>query len=101
MFSMEQMLRQAQMLKESMTKKREEINEQKFEGTSGDGAVVVVFTGARNMCSLRIDESLRANPQQLEAHVCAAVNAALGRIQERTEKEFQQMTGGMIPPGLF
>ncbi|MBU6145475.1 MAG: YbaB/EbfC family nucleoid-associated protein [Paenibacillaceae bacterium] len=98
---MEQVLRQAQQMKDTMTKKREEIHLQKFEGASADGAVSVVFTGERRMCSLRIDESLRDNPQQLEAHVCAAVNAALGRIQERMEKEIQDVAGGMIPSGLF
>ncbi len=97
--NMQAMLKQAQKLQKDMMKEKTEIDNMEFEGKSS--LVTVTMKGTKEVTNVKIDaETLdKDDIEMLEDMVQVAVNEAIKKIDDITEKKMGKYTQGM--PGLF
>ena len=99
-FDMNKMLQEAQRMQAELAKAQEEAASEIVEASAGGGMVTVKANGAGEVVSIAIDQ--RAidpdDPELLADMVLAAVNEALRKAKDLSEKEMGKLTGGM--PGL-
>ena len=71
--------------------------------TAGGGAVTVVVTGRKTVEKVTIAPSAvdPEDVEMLEDLVTTAINEAMRKVDEMTEKEMGKITGGMKLPGMF
>jgi DNA-binding YbaB/EbfC family protein len=95
-------MKQAQMMQDRLQKAQEEIKNLEVVGESGAGLVKVTMLGSHNVRRVEIDESLLEDDKEMiEDLLAAAVNDAVRRVSEESEKRMQGVTGGMpMPPGF-
>ena len=100
--NMQQLMRQAQKMQENMTKAQEELDAKEYEATSGGGMVTCKVSGKRELLSLSIKpEAVDPDDvEMLEDMLLAAINEAMRKIDEDSEKELSAVTGGLNIPGL-
>ena len=89
---------------EAYDKMQEELKLRTVETTAGGGAIKVVANGDKQLVSLTIDPSA-VDPEDVEMlqdMVLAAVNEALRKADDMTQKEMGKLTGSMgLPPGMM
>lgn len=92
--SMKKMLRDAQKMQREIEAKQKELAETEYEITKG-GGVTVIFTGDRQMQSIKIDPELleSENAEMLEEMIKLAVNEILETIQEDEDEINESVTG--------
>jgi nucleoid-associated protein EbfC len=97
------LMKQAQRMQRDVGRIQEELKERYVEGSSGDGAVKAIASGAGEVVKLEIKpEAVDMDDLSLlEDLVVAAVNAALTKAEDLKQKEMGKVTGGMNLPGLF
>lgn len=96
-----QMMQKAQRMQENMQKAQEELARLEVTGQSGGGAVKVTLTGKMDARKVSIDPSVMADAEMLEDLLVAAINDAVGRINEESSRRMAAATAGMpMPPGL-
>ena len=97
--NMQAMLKQAQKLQKDMMKAKKEIDNEEFETKSS--LVTVKMKGNKEITSVKIDaEQIESDEiEMLEDMIQVAVNEAIKKIDEVTEKKMGKYTQGM--PGLF
>ncbi|MDY0269177.1 MAG: YbaB/EbfC family nucleoid-associated protein [Trichloromonas sp.] len=96
-------MKQAQLMQQKMTRLQEELGERQVEATAGGGMVHAVVNGKQQLLSLKIEKSV-VDPEDVEMLqdlVLAAVNEAIKKSQEMMQAEMGKITGGMNIPGLF
>ncbi|MEI5638261.1 MULTISPECIES: YbaB/EbfC family nucleoid-associated protein [unclassified Pseudoalteromonas] len=95
-------MKQAQQMQERMEKAQEEIKTLEVTGEAGAGLVKVTMLGSHNVKRVDIDESLMEDDKDMiEDLLAAAVNDAVRRVGEETQKRMSEVTGGMqMPPGM-
>ncbi|MFA5659015.1 MAG: YbaB/EbfC family nucleoid-associated protein [Oscillospiraceae bacterium] len=101
--NMNQMLKQAQKMQDNITILQEEIEKRDFSASVGGGAVEITMTGKRVVKSLTIKPEV-VDPEDIEMLqdlIISAFNEAIKNIDETSETEMQQLTGGVSFPGLF
>ena len=93
------MMKQAQKLQKDMMSAKEEIDNQTFEGTSS--IVKVKVNGKKELLEVKItDTELTSDDlEMLEDMIVAAVNDAMKKVDQETDKKMGKYTQGM--PGLF
>jgi DNA-binding YbaB/EbfC family protein len=93
--NIKQLMKQAQQMQETMSKKMAEIQ---VEGSAGGGMVTATLSGGKELLAIRIDkEAVDPNDvEMLQDLVVAAVNEAARKVDEA----MQQQMGGMLPPGM-
>jgi DNA-binding YbaB/EbfC family protein len=101
---MQEMLQQANQMKEEMQQKLEQTV---VEGSSGGGAVTATMNGKKQLLRIHIDPSAVAalsgpNPdvEMLEDLVVAAVNAAGQKAEDVMQSSLKGMLGGLNLPGI-
>ena len=96
------LLRQAQELRDRMQRLQEELGARTVEGSAGGGMVVAVMNGRQELLDLRIEKEVvdPSDVGMLRDLVRAAVNDALARSREMAAAEMAKLTGGMLPPGI-
>ncbi|NLO96484.1 MAG: YbaB/EbfC family nucleoid-associated protein [Peptococcaceae bacterium] len=101
--NMNQMLKQAQKLQESMLKAKEEVEQKSVQASAGGGMVEVTVSGKMELLEIKIKpEAIDPDdPEMLEDLVKAAVNQGLKNAQKMIEEEMGKVTGGFNIPGLF
>lgn len=99
--NMNSMIRQAQKMQDQITELQEEIEARDFTATAGGGAVEVVMTGKKTIKTLNIKPEVAEDIEMLQDLVIAAINEAVGQIEQTTEDEMSKITGGVSLPGLF
>ena len=100
MGNMQNMVKQMQKLQKQMQKDQEELHNTEFVGQAPDEAVVVKFTGDRKMVDIAIKEEA-VDPDDvdmLQDLVIAAVNDAMAKIEEQTQKTMGKYSRNI--PGL-
>ena len=100
--NMNNLMKQAQKMQKQMMEKQEELQAKTLEMTSGGGAVKVVITGKKEIQELKINPDV-VDPddvEMLEDMLLAAINEAMRKIDEDSEKELSAVTGGLNIPGL-
>ena len=93
------MMKQAQKLQKDMMSAKEEIDNQTFEGTSS--IVKVKVNGKKELLEVKItDTELTSDVlEMLEDMIVVAVNDAMKKVDQETDKKMGKYTQGM--PGLF
>lgn len=108
-------LKQARMVQDRMQKTQEELGSKVVEGSAGGGIVQVKANGKQEVLSITIDPDaitdLLSLPDTVEIGtddvemladmVLCAVRDALAKSQDMASRELSQVTGGMLPPGMF
>lgn len=103
MANMQGMMKKVQKMQQDMLKMREELKNRTVEATAGGGAVTVVVTGRKTVEKVTIAPSAvdPEDVEMLEDLVTTAINEAMRKVDEMTEKEMGKITGGMKLPGMF
>lgn len=103
MANMQGMMKKVQKMQQDMLKMQEELKNRTVEATAGGGAVTVVVTGRKNVEKVTIAPSAvdPEDVEMLEDLVTTAINEAMRKVDEMTEKEMGKITGGMKLPGMF
>ena len=103
MANMQGMMKKVQKMQQDMLKMQEELKNRTVEATAGGGAVTVVVTGRKTVEKVNIAPSAvdPEDVEMLEDLVTTAINEAMRKVDEMTEKEMGKITGGMNLPGMF
>lgn len=103
MANMQGMMKKVQKMQQDMLKMQEELKNRTVEVTAGGGAVTVVVTGRKTVEKVTIAPSAvdPEDVEMLEDLVTTAINEAMRKVDEMTEKEMGKITGGMKLPGMF
>ncbi len=96
------MLKQVQKMQADMAKVQDQLGNKTVTEESGGGMVKATVNGKKELVSLNIDENvIKDNDKEmLEDLVVAAVNKALDAAGKMAENEMQNVTKGMLPPGM-
>ncbi len=96
------LMKQAQQMQEKMQKMQEELANAEVTGESGAGLVSVVMTGRHDVRRVSIDDSLLEEDKEiLEDLIAAAMNDAVRKVEQNSQKSMAGMTDGMqLPPGF-
>lgn len=95
--NMNNLMRQAQKMKEDMEKMEAELSEKEVESTAGGGAVRVVATGDKKIKQIFIEPEL-LDPEEAEMlmdMLVVAVNECLDKVDEIKNSEMGKISGGM------
>lgn len=101
--NMNSMIRQAQKMQEDMAAKQEEIAQREFKASVGGGVVEVVMSGAKEVTGITIQPDV-VDPDDIEMLqdlIIAAVNEAYRKVEDTTNAELEEITGGLNVPGMF
>ncbi len=103
MANMQGMMKKVQKMQQDMLKMQEELKNRTVEATAGGGAVTVVVNGRKTVEKVTIAPSAvdPEDVEMLEDLVTTAINEAMRKVDEMTEKEMGKITGGMKLPGMF
>ncbi len=100
---MSSVLRQAQKMQEEMQEKQAELEEQEYEVSAGGGVVKVKIDGKRKIRSIELSPEI-VDPDDIETLtdiLVAAVNEAIGKVDDVAQEEMSKITGSLGMPGLF
>ena len=104
MGNMQGMMKKMQKLQAEMAKLQEELKTRTVVASAGGGVVTVVANGKKELVSVKIDPAA-VDPEDvdmLQDVLLAAVNEAMRKVDEMTEREMGKLTSGMkLPSGLL
>lgn len=96
-----QMMQKAQRMQENMQKVQEELGQLEVTGQAGGGVVKVTITGKMEARKVAIDPSALADAEMLEDLLVAALNDAVAKTNEESNRRMAAVTAGMpLPPGM-
>ncbi len=96
-----QMMQKAQRMQENMQKVQVELAQMEVTGQAGGGVVKITLTGKMEARKVAIDPSVLADAEMLEDLVVAALNDAVNKVNDESNKRMSAVTAGMpMPPGL-
>ena len=100
--SMNDLMKQAQLVQEKMAQKQEELREKEYTATSGGGMITVTMRGDHQVTAVKIDpEAVQPDDvEMLEDMLAAAVNEAVRIADEDAETELGAISGGLNIPGM-
>lgn len=96
------LMKQAQQMQANMQKAQEELAKMEIDGEAGGGMVKVTMNGRHEVRRVAIDDALMQDDKDmLEDLLAAAINDAVRKIEETSQKNMADMMGGMsLPPGF-
>jgi DNA-binding YbaB/EbfC family protein len=95
------LMKQAQAMQANMKKAQEELATVEVEGQSGAGAVKVSMTCAHEVRRVQIDDGVMDDKEMLEDLITAAMNDAVKKAADITQKKMGGFTAGMnLPAGM-
>ena len=99
---MQGMMKQIQKMQAEMERVQQELENKTVSEESGGGVVKATVNGKKELVSLKIDQEIigSEDKEMLEDLIVAAVNKALDSAGRMAEEDMQNVTKGMIPPGL-
>lgn len=92
----QELLDNAQKMKDQMAKEREKLATLRAEGSAGGGIVRVRINGERQVTQVEIDDEGMDDRDLLQDLVTAAVNDALGKIDEQIKENLSDALPGMF-----
>lgn len=96
-------------MKEKFEALEGKLRDLRLEGEAGAGAVRVVINGKFEVAEVNIDpvmvgalagEGSQADQLMVEDLIAAAMNMATDKARRAIQEEVQQVTGGLLPPGM-
>ena len=99
---MAELMRQASRIQRKVEKRREELKEETFEASVGNGRVTATANGGIELVAVTVDKALLEEEEleMVQDLIVAAANAALAEARDRVDQEVEKLTGGMSIPGL-
>ena len=95
------MMQKAQRMQENMQKVQEELAQMEVTGQSGGGVVKITITGKMEARKVQLDPSALADAEMLEDLIVAALNDAVTKANDESNKRMAAVTAGMpLPPGM-
>jgi hypothetical protein len=95
-----QLMKQAQRMQAEAQKAQAELANLEVQGEAGGGLVSLTMTCAREVRSVRIDESLLGGDREmLEDVLVAAFNDALRKVQHTEQEKLSGLAGVLGLPG--
>ena len=103
MKNMGDILRQAQVMQNKLSKVQQEMGAREFEASSGGGMVSARVSGRQELLALTIDPKALegGDVEMLQDLILAAVNEAMRIAKDSVEREMNTLTGGIRLPGMF
>lgn len=101
--NMNQMLKQAQQMQDKITALQADLEQREFTTSVGGGAVEIKINGKREVLSLNIKPEV-VDPEDVEMLqdlIMSAFNEAVHNLDEVSDAEMSELTGGVSFPGLF
>lgn len=103
--NMANLMKQAQKMQRQMEEQAKEMETKEFTAAAGGGAVEATVSGAKQLLKLKLDQEV-VDPddvEMLEDLIVAAINEAMGKVDESSASAMSKLTGGMGGqiPGLF
>ena len=96
-----QMMQQAQRMQDNLKRVQEELAVLEVTGSAGGGMVSVTLTGKMEVRRVHIDPSVLSDAEMLEDLVTAAMNDAVNKANEESQRRMSAATAGMpLPPGM-
>lgn len=101
--NMNSMMKKVQKMQQEMARTQQEIEEKEFSSTAGGGVIEAVVNGKKEVLKIKIDEDVvdPEDTEMLEDLVVAAINDALKKADEYSQKEMGKLTGNINIPGLM
>lgn len=95
-------MKQAQQMQETMQKTQQELAEKEVQGESGAGLVKITMNGRHDARKVFIDADLLSEDKEvLEDLVAAAINDAVRKVEESNQQAMSSLTSGLqMPPGF-
>jgi len=94
------LMKQAQQMQANMQKAQAELATVEVEGLAGNGAVKVVMTCGHEVRRVSLDDSVVSDDKEmLEDLIVLAMNDAMKKVEETTQKRMSAFSAGM-PPGM-
>ena len=100
MGNMQGMMKKMQKMQKEMMEAQEALNAEQFEGAAGGGMVKVTVTGQREVVDVNLDAAV-VDPEDIEMLqdlIVVATNAALKKVEEKTNATMGKFTQGMNLP---
>jgi DNA-binding YbaB/EbfC family protein len=96
------LMKQAQQMQANMKKAQAELATVEVEGQAGSGMVKVTMTCAHEVRRVFLDDSLLSDDKEmLEDLIAAAMNDAVKKAADVSQKKMSGFTAGMnLPPGM-
>ena len=103
MKNMGDILRQAQVMQNKLSKMQQEMGDREFEAASGGGMVTARVSGRQELLALAIEPKALegGDVEMLQDLILAAVNEAMRISKDSLEREMNALTGGIKLPGMF
>ncbi len=103
MKNMNDIVRQAQLMQNKMSKLQKELATKTVEASAGGGMVKVEMTCKQELKKITIDPKVleSQDAEMLEDLILTAVNEAVRIGTEITEREMGVISGGIHLPGMF
>lgn len=101
--SRKDMMQRVQQMQEQMQQAQAELEEMEFTATVGGGAVTAVVTGKKELRELTIQPDV-VDPDDIEMLqdlIISAVNESMRQVDEKSDADMSQITGGLPIPGLM
>ena len=100
--NMGDIMKQAQKMQEQLQKQQEDIANEEVTGESGAGLVKVTMNGRHDVKNVELDASVMTEDKEfLEDLLAAAVNDAVRKVEEKSQKAMSNLASGMgMPPGF-
>ncbi|KRT65257.1 MAG: hypothetical protein XU11_C0031G0029 [Candidatus Dadabacteria bacterium CSP1-2] len=102
--NIQNMLKQAEKIKEQIEKLQAEAGEKIIEASAGGGMVTVVAKAKGEVISIKIEPEIikDGDLEMIQDLITAAVNEALNRGREILKEEISKAASGFgLPPGLI
>lgn len=100
---MNQIMAQARKMQAELASAQDNLKQMEATGTAGGGAVRATVSGDLKLTSLTIDPAA-VDPNDVELlqdMVVAAVNDAIGQVNDAANAQMSSITGGLNIPGLM
>jgi nucleoid-associated protein EbfC len=100
MFNLQQMMKQAQKMQDQMKDVQAEMENTRFTGTAGGGAVTVSCNGKYEDWKVEISPEAASDASMIEDLMQAALKDLTSKINGAMEGKMSSITAGLNIPGL-
>lgn len=94
------MMAQVKKMQAEMLRVQEELAATTVTGVAGGDVVRVEMTCDHRVASVKIDPQAAGDAEMLEDLLVVAINDALSRVAQESQKRMSAVTGGMRIPGM-
>lgn len=95
--NMNNLMKQAQRMQRQMEETTKELESKEFTASAGGGAVEVTVSGKKEVLSVKLSEEV-VDPDDIEMLqdlIVAATNEALRKMEEESQSQMSNITGGL------